>query len=331
MNDKNKNENEKPLAGKMLALANEIGEAIIDALTGEKLPPWQAPFDGYGTSIFSDAYNAASGNAYHGINALACAAATLKRGFETPAFLTFKQALDLGGNVRKGERGFHVVKYGRERKVDPKTGDETESFFVLMFTVFNVAQCENIDGKKVKAEKNTIIPKTAKFDANARAEKIIKDNGVPVQEKKNRGFAFYSPNGKKIVVPHRNFFENVQGFYSTVFHELAHATADSLGMNFGGYNTTEGRAREEAAVEIAAMLICGKLGIAKPESDANHKSYAQSWLNVVLKKDKSEAFKAFRAATKLADEILKHDEIISAENEAARKAWEQAGKARKAA
>ena len=67
-------------------------------------------------------------------------------GYRTPRYLTFKQALELGGNVRKGEHGTRVY-FVKRLQVADKDGEEGETRIVPMmreYTVFNVDQCEHL-------------------------------------------------------------------------------------------------------------------------------------------------------------------------------------------
>jgi antirestriction protein ArdC len=70
--------------------------------------------------------------------------------FPSQSWLTFRQALSLGGNVMKGERGTTVVYADRfipddEKKRVRETGEETQAIpFLKRFTVFNAAQCEGL-------------------------------------------------------------------------------------------------------------------------------------------------------------------------------------------
>jgi antirestriction protein ArdC len=64
--------------------------------------------------------NAATGRSYAGINVLILWGAVIEHGFPGQSWLTFRQALSLGGNVRKGERGVTVVYADRFTPDDEK-------------------------------------------------------------------------------------------------------------------------------------------------------------------------------------------------------------------
>lgn len=299
----------KEFRGKMAEFAATIGTAIIDQLTGGELPPWQKPFDAYGTRQFSQAFNAASGNEYHGGNVFAAILHKMKNNFRTGAYLTFKQALDLGGHVKKGEKGLCVFKYGTiDKKKDDKreegeisSDDLRERMFLKFYYVFNVDQCEGVEG----AKHYPAPAPAADWETLAECEKLAKAQGVNIVNDDAGGTACFSPMTNSVRLPAKGFFPNAETYYAILFHELSHAAVKQLKMNFGGYNTAQGRAREETAVELAAMLICGKLGIGKPEADANHKAYAADWLTV-LKSDKTEALKAWTAAQEIAEKVFEN-------------------------
>ncbi len=73
-----------------------------------------------------------------------------ERGFTGQHWLTFRQALNLGGHVRKGERGTTVVFADRfipyrERARAAEAGDEPEAIpFLKRFTLFNADQCADL-------------------------------------------------------------------------------------------------------------------------------------------------------------------------------------------
>jgi antirestriction protein ArdC len=94
--------------------------------------------------------NAVTGGQYSGINVLILWGAVIERGYPAQSWLTFRQALGLDGNVRKGERGTTVVYADRfvpedERQRSRETGEEAQAIpFLKRFTVFNAGQCENL-------------------------------------------------------------------------------------------------------------------------------------------------------------------------------------------
>ena len=69
--------------------------------------PWVQPWAG--GSALSLPKNASTRKRYSGVNILLLWDALFARGFERNQWLTFKQALSLGGAVRKGEKGTTAV------------------------------------------------------------------------------------------------------------------------------------------------------------------------------------------------------------------------------
>src|SRR5262245_38332783 len=90
-------------------LYEEITSKIIAALEAGRVP-WVQPWGSSGVRApLAMPKNGATRRAYSGINVLILWAAVVEHGFSGQTWLTFKQALGLGGNVRKGERGTAVV------------------------------------------------------------------------------------------------------------------------------------------------------------------------------------------------------------------------------
>lgn len=305
MNMKNKQTKKSALQ----SFSEKVGDALIEALTIEPILPWQKPFDGYGKGIFP--FNGVSGKEYQGRNFFALlifnAIKRHPKGNKSKCFLTFKQALDLGGNVKKGGHGCPIIKWSPIESKKEEDGETVEDGkrkgFFKSYTVFSLAQCENIDISKIK-ELEAVLPKTVRSWKNSKdCEAFIKAQGEVVEHSAEELAAFFSASPRRVTLPAKKFWKTASEYYSTAFHELAHATANRLKMDFGGYNTLEGRAREEVTVELSAFILCNVLGVAKKESDANSKAYAAQWLTA-LKRDKSEALKVWDNAQKIANEML---------------------------
>src|SRR6202045_2599421 len=132
------------------SLYDEITTKIIGELEAGRVP-WVQP---WGTAAakapLAMPKNAATGRQYSGIHVLILWGAVIAHGFPGQSWLTFRQALSLGGNVRKGERGTTVVYADRfvpddEKKRARETGEDAQAIpFLKRFTVFNAAQCENL-------------------------------------------------------------------------------------------------------------------------------------------------------------------------------------------
>ena len=132
------------------SLYAEITDKIIAELEAGRVP-WVQP---WGTAAAKASLamprNAATQRRYTGINVLILWGAVIEHGFSGQSWLTFRQALGLGGNVRKGEHGTTVVYANRftpedERRRAEATGEEPGAIpFLKRFTVFNTDQCEGL-------------------------------------------------------------------------------------------------------------------------------------------------------------------------------------------
>ena len=175
------------------SLYQEITDKIIAELEAGRVP-WVQP---WGTAAAKASLtmpkNAATHRHYSGINVLILWGAVIERRFSTQNWLTFRQALGLGGNVRKGEHGTTVVYADHfvpdeERKRAERDGDEPSGIrFLKRFTVFNTDQCEDLPPGVVSAPspvpEGLIVPQ---------AEALIAATGADFRIGGDR--AFSSPN-----------------------------------------------------------------------------------------------------------------------------------------
>src|SRR5437660_8976640 len=132
------------------SLYQEITDKIIAELEAGRVP-WVQPWEtATAKASLTMPKNAATQRHYSGINVLILWGAVIERGFMTQNWFTFRQALGLGGNVRKGEHGTTVVYADRfvpdeERRRAERDGDEAAAIpFLKRFTVFNTDQCEEL-------------------------------------------------------------------------------------------------------------------------------------------------------------------------------------------
>ena len=174
------------------SLYDEITDKIITELEAGRVP-WVQP---WGTAAakapLAMPMNAATDRFYSGINVLILWGSVIEHGFPTQGWLTFRQALGLGGNVRKGEHGTTVVYADSfipddEKKRAQETGEEAQTIpFLKRFTVFNLAQCEGLPEDLVVA---TPPPEPGLIEP--RVEALIKATGIDFRIGGRR--AFYMP------------------------------------------------------------------------------------------------------------------------------------------
>ncbi|WP_455431095.1 ArdC family protein [Salipiger thiooxidans] len=227
-------------------LYDDITEKIIAELEEGRLP-WVQP---WGTAAVQAPLampcNASTGRQYSGINVLILWGAVIQQGYSTQHWLTFRQALSLGGNVRKGERGTTVVYADRftpedEKRRAKETGEDANSIpFLKRFTVFNAAQCEGLpDDIAVEAPPpppGLIVP---------RVEALIAATGIDFRIGGNR--AFYVPALDYVQVPPPQAYFEPINWHRTALHEMGHATGHSsrLGRDFSSGFGTKRYAFEE--------------------------------------------------------------------------------------
>lgn len=277
---------------------------IIRDLEGGILP-WTKPWkSGVGNAGFSFPANATTGNNYSGINVLLLWLHGSEQGFPTQRWLTFPQALEAGGYVRKGEKGTQIVRAGTFTPKDEKARATSEGRdasvvpFLKAYTVFNVAQCDGLDEAVVGIEAPDIDPDRNLPRVEA-ADRTIAATGVRFVNHPDK--AFYCPTDDLIAIPLMAAYTDPINWYRTAFHELGHSTGAKHRLNreFDRFGT-EKYAREELVAEITAAYLCAAHNIVPT---VRHADYIGNWLEV-LRNDTKAIFQAASLATKASDWIL---------------------------
>lgn len=297
-------------------LYDEVTARIVAELEAGRLP-WVQPWGRTGGTGPGLPRNALTGRSYSGVNILILWGAVIEQGWPSQSWLTFRQALEAGGCVRKGERGQCVVYADRftpeaERARAARDGDDAKAVpFLKRFTVFNVAQCEGLRAglacDPAPLPEREIVPV---------AEEVIAASGVEFRVGGNR--AFYVPSHDFVQVPPQPaFFEQVN-YYRTCLHELTHATghAKRLGRDLTNAFGSKDYAREELVAEMGSAFLCAAFGIVPT---VRHADYIGSWLEV-LREDHRAIFRAASAASKAADWLLARHREAEAVREAGRAA-----------
>jgi antirestriction protein ArdC len=277
----------------------------ICALLAAGTCPWKSP---YLMRQAGPPMNFLTRKAYRGINVFLLSACRSP----SPYFLTFLQAKELGGHVRKGESGFLVVKYGTYNKeTTDNTGETTEEQrrYLKGYTVFNACQIEGIEFPDA--------PEAATWtedEACQRAASLITamPNPPTIRENASR-IPCYNKALDLVKMPDRGAFATATGFFSTLLHELAHSTGHekrlarkTLTENLGIDTMGEARkiySQEELVAEMACAFLCAHVGLG--EELENSAAYLSSWLKVLQAKEhKTWIVKAASEAQKAADYIL---------------------------
>lgn len=266
---------------------------IADLETGVR--PWTRPWDNGGTGVRPLRHD---GQPYHGVNVLTLWAEAALRGYTRPRWMTFRQALALGGSVRKGEKGVQIVYANRLVSADPDTdaapAPDTDStlrargFSILKsYTVFNLDQIDGL-ADRYPTTGSVILDPALRV---ARADAFFASTGAVIAHGGDQ--AFYAPGPDRIQMPAFASFRDVGGYYATLAHEMTHWTGhpNRLDRSFGaGRFGDEAYAREELVAELGAAFLCADLGLTvEPRSD--HAAYLASWLRV-LRADKRFIFTA---------------------------------------
>ncbi|TPL35571.1 zincin-like metallopeptidase domain-containing protein [Mesorhizobium sp. B2-4-8] len=283
------------------SLYGEITDKIIADLEAGRFP-WVQPWGSAATQApLAMPRNAATGRQYSGINVLILWGTVVEHGFAFQSWLTFRQALSLGGNVRKGERGTTVVYADRfvpddEKQRARETGEDAQAVpFLKRFTVFNAAQCENLPD-----EIASIAPVPTPALIEPRVESLIRATGIDFRIGGNR--AFYMPSFDFVQVPPPQAYFEPINWHRTALHELGHATGhpSRLARDISGAFGTRSYAFEELVAEMSAAFCCASLGIVPT---VRHADYIGSWLEV-LRDDNRAIVRAASRASKAADWLL---------------------------
>jgi antirestriction protein ArdC len=284
------------------SLYDDITAKIIAELEEGRVP-WVQP---WGTAAakapLAMPRNAATRRHYSGVNVLILWGSVIEHGFETQAWLTFRQALALGGNVRKGERGTTVVYADRfipedEKRRARETGHEAQAIpFLKRFTVFSLAQCERLPDDLLVAAP----PPPAEGLIAPKVDALIKTSGIDFRIGGNR--AFYAPAQDYVQVPPPQAFFEPINWHRTALHECGHATGapQRLNRDMTGSFGTKKYAFEELVAEMTAAFCCASLGIVPT---VRHADYIGSWLEV-LREDNRAIVRAASQASKASDYLL---------------------------
>ncbi|MBB3890558.1 antirestriction protein ArdC [Phenylobacterium haematophilum] len=289
-------------------LYQDITDKIIAELEAGRVPwvqPWsaaRAPLD--------MPHNASTRSRYSGINIVILWDAVVSYGFSTNAFLTFRQALAAGGNVRKGERGTTVV-YAKpftpaeeKRRAAAECREAGRVPMLKRFTVFNTDQCEGLPSAIC-----TPAPPVTEGLILPAAEALIRATRADFRIGGDQ--AFYAPGFDYIQVPRPDAYFEPVNWHRTAFHELGHWTGHPLRLGRdqkGRFGSTE-YGREELVAEMAGAFVCASLGIAPT---VRHADYLGSWL-AIIREDKRAIVRAASAASKAADFILGYRERAETE------------------
>lgn len=287
----------RPDANPRADLYGRITDKIIQALEAGVRPwtrPWSAEAATCGPVSRPLRHD---GSPYHGINVLLLWSEATAKGYASPIWMTFRQALALGGCVRRGETGAMVVYADRVRRTEVDDAGEAHarSFgFLKAYTVFNLDQIEGLDDRYRGAP---VLPEDRRIAA---AEAFFGRLGVDVRH--GGEAAFYAAEPDYVQLPAFGAFSDAEAYYATLGHECIHWTRhpSRLDRDLGRQRWGDaGYAREELVAELGAAFLCADLSLAL-EPRLDHADYIAGWLEV-LRQDRRFVVNAAAHAQKACD------------------------------
>lgn len=270
--------------------------------------PWRRPWDPRSDGIRPLNVR---GNLYRGANRAILPA----MGFGSPIWMTFKQANERGGHVRKGEHGTMVTFWKFDRGEEPVQLDGEEQStsgmraILRAYTVFNLEQTDDVRLPAGMLERFAQIA-NRKHAAIAEADAVVEGYLRPPSIHHAGPQAYYRPSADSVTMPVPDSFHSPEAYYSTLFHELGHSTGHEsrlarkgitdLAM-FGGHDYS----CEELVAELTASFLAAECGIGTAVL-GNSAAYIQSWM-AALKHDRRLFVTAAGQAQKAADHILRRE------------------------
>ncbi len=270
----------------------DITNAIIAQLeTG--VAPWVKPWSG-GSAMSLP--KRVTGENYQGINILLLWTAAHEQGYSSAYWMTFKQAKELGAQVRKGEKSTTIV-YANvfTREEQDAAGNDIERVipFLKTYAVFNAEQIDGLP-EKFHAEPVTFPMTGQRLEV---VDSFFAKTGADIREGGTK--AFYAPSSDHIQMPPFASFKTAHFFATTLCHEGIHWTKKESRLNrdFGREKWGDaGYAREELVAEIGSAFLAADFGL-EFEPRPDHAAYIANWLTV-LKNDKRAIFQAASHAQK---------------------------------
>lgn len=292
--------------GQQVDIYQRVTDRIIELLE-QGVKPWE-PSHFVKTGF---PRNFLTGQPYQGINVFLLG---MQR-YASPWWLTFRQAQEMGGSVRKGEKGSLIVKYGEYDKKDDERqeGEEPQRRGYLKgYWVFNACQIDGIDFPPPPQPQPT-----NESEQCALARRIV--DGMPTPPAMFEGRfarAFYHPATDSVDMPARGFFNSEPSFYKTLFHELVHATGHESRLARKSLQENEGvgaqgesmrtYSQEELVAEMGAAFLAAHAEILESNQMEDSAAYLRGWLSVLRDEDNRKWLVwAASQAQKAADYIMR--------------------------
>jgi antirestriction protein ArdC len=218
------------------------------------------------------------------------------RGFQSRHWLTYKGAQELGGQVAKGAKSELAFYVGRQTVAETEERKEHSFAFLKAYHVFNCDQIEGLPERFTATAPAPVAPTAARLPM---VDAFVDSLGVSLAHGGDK--AYYMPSADAVRMPHFEQFDCPTSYYSTLLHEMTHATGHATrcdrplnAKRFGD----SAYAAEELVAELGAAFLCADLAITN-EPRTDHASYIASWI-AVLKADNRAIFTAASLAEKAA-------------------------------
>lgn len=301
--------------GGAAGVASDLYARVTDLIVAELEKgqiPWRKRWGILADGRTEVAQNYISKRPYTGINSVLLGCGVT---YERPYYLTFKQASELGGKIRKGAQGNLVVFWTvleKDKEVINRKGEtKTKTVGVPLlrhYFVFNVADVEGITIELPELKTSDFLDELYRY--NACDAVYAGYTGAPDIVHRDPARAYYSPLFDVVNMPRPTAFDCLEAYYLVLFHELIHSTGHRDRLNreelaksdgFGG----ERYAKEELTAEMGACYLATNCGLDLTDNRLieNSAAYLQSWL-AGLRNDKTLIFRAAGQAQKAASFIL---------------------------
>lgn len=282
-------------------MAFDVYQAVTDRILemlDKGTVPWRHPIISTGGGWPK---NLESNRSYRGVNVFLLAMTAWAKGYGSSYWLTFKQAVEKGAHVRKGEKSSMVVFWKQYEATDKDTGEKKKVPVLRYYNVFNAEQCEGITPPDAPPEPET------PFTPVVEAEKIVAGYAGGPKIEHGGNAAFYRPSEDLVRLPHADRFLSGEFYYATTFHELAHSTGHEKRLNRGfdknpaPFGSTD-YSREELVAEMGSAFLCAAAGIS-PATIEQSAAYIDGWRKR-LKDDRKLVIMAAGAGQRASDWIL---------------------------
>ena len=280
-------------------LYQTVTDRIVELLEAG-VAPWRSPVMG---SEIGRPVSLTTGKPYRGVNVFLLAMSAMSGGYRSRYWMTYKQAGERGGQVRKGERSTLAVFWKLYKTTDRKTGEETRVPVLRYYNVFNADQTDGVRVPDEAAEADRVHRPlmeceriAAGFGPDRGGPRVVTGGTTPL----------YDYGLDAVRVPEASRFRTDESYYSALFHELGHATGHPkrlarCGETHDGFGSPA-YSREELVAEVTAAYLCGEAGIGPATVEMNA-SYLAGWITA-LKGDKRLIVTAAAQAQRAADLIL---------------------------